>query len=151
MFTTIEKIRAEQIKGLRLGALDYGGKRIGFAVCDELHIVISTRGIFHNSPRVFDEITTALKKENIGFLVIGFPLFIADEKKGIHKKIREFAKKLYETSGMKIVFFDESNTTKQAFGTMNEVSMKRKDREKSGKRDEIAAAIILQEFLESVL
>ncbi|MBL7999993.1 MAG: hypothetical protein JNL32_15330, partial [Candidatus Kapabacteria bacterium] len=55
------------IRGKRIAAFDFGKVRTGFAVCDEFHITVSTKGIFQTADKEFyPSILAALERERIG-------------------------------------------------------------------------------------
>lgn len=143
----MEKPTAETIEGKRVAAFDYGGKRIGFAVCDALHISISPRGHFDNGPDAMKHIIAALQAEEVGAVVVGMPYRTDGARSPIMERIDRFVKNLREKTNLPVFISDEAFSSKQAFQLMIEANHKKKTRRQSGKKDEVAAAIILREFL----
>lgn len=139
------------LKGKRLAAIDYGRRRVGFAVCDEFHITTSPRGVFIlTSDDFWDELLAALKREYAAAVILGVPLRHDNEETELIKEIYEFAEELKEKSGLNVITYDEAFSSKRAVQTMLQIGTKKKKRAKKGSKDEFAAAIILRDFLNSI-
>ena len=139
------------IKNKRIAAIDFGLKRIGYAVCEEMHIVVSPRDCFQNEGnKTINLIAESLKNDKIDFLLIGLPLSFNNEKNNTKEHIIKFADKLKKIIEIPIEFRDEAFTSKKAVQTMVEIGKKKADRRKKENTDMIAAAIILREFLNDV-
>jgi len=132
-------------------ALDVGFKRIGVALSDPLKLTAQPHEvIFRKSNReTFEKLLKTIEEKNVGTVVIGLPLNSKGEKTKIAEKIEKFASKLKEflkehgKNDVKIVFTDESFSTAEAEELMNSLNRKREF------LDDIAAALILKEWLES--
>ena len=141
----------EHLKGKRIAAIDYGRRRVGFAVCDEFHITTSPRGIFILTDDDFwEKLNEALDKENAAAVVLGVPLRHDNEETDLIKEIYEFQKELEKRFGIEVITYDEAFSSKRAEKTMLEIGTKKKKRAKKGTKDEFAAAIILRDFLNSI-
>ncbi|NND63733.1 MAG: Holliday junction resolvase RuvX [Flavobacteriaceae bacterium] len=131
----------------RILAIDYGTKRCGIAVTDELQIIAS--GLTTVSPA---ELMVFLKKyfseEQVEKVIVGEPKQkdgSASEVEGaIGKFIEKFKKAFPE---MKLERMDERFTSKMAFQTMIDSGLKKKQRQNKALIDEISATIILQDYL----
>jgi len=78
----------EKIKGKRLAAFDWGKVRVGWAVCDELHIVVSTKGVFmQQSPTFWADILNGIEKEKIELIFKIISKIIATSKNSINQKL----------------------------------------------------------------
>ena len=142
-----DKIRKE-LKGKRIGAFDYGLKRIGFAVTDEFHITTSPRRIFDaDSETLMDEISEEVIKERLGAIVIGIPYRHDGQTTDVIEEIKEFIAKVEEVTGLEVYPYDESFSSCRAMETMISIGKKKKQRRTKGSADKIAAAIILRDFL----
>ncbi len=137
----------QMFKGRRLGALDFGERRIGFAVCDELHISVTPRGYLENTPLVFQHLKDRVGEENIAALVVGMPLRIDGGANRMTDLINNFITELQKRVGIPIFTIDESFSTRRAWSLMHEMKTPRKKSHKKGRKDEVAAALILREFL----
>lgn len=148
---TEKNLIKEAINRKRICALDVGRKRIGVAIVDELHIAISTRETILTTEKIwFDSIMNILHTENIGVVVLGFPVRSDGADLPIHNKILKLEKRIKSTLNIPIFFQDESFTSKRAVQTMVEVGKKKKDRRVKENVDAFAAATILKDFLEEV-
>ncbi len=131
----------------RLLAIDYGTKRTGIAVTDEMQLIAS--GL---TTVLTEKLISFLKKyfieEKVELVVIGEP----KQKDGSHSNVEEEIKKFIqkfseEFSEMKIARMDERFTSKMAFQTMIDSGLKKKQRQNKELIDEISATIILQDYL----
>lgn len=134
---------------MRILGLDYGSKRIGVAVCDELGI--TAQGIAtiirKNRTQVLNEIAVFIRKYHVEKIVIGYPLRL-NGTEGIQcEKIRKFAKLLESTFSIPVIKQDETLTTKEAEEILIQANVRREKRKTVV--DKIAAALILQGYLDS--
>lgn len=128
-------------------AIDYGTKRIGFAIGSQI-----PRGAGVLDSAKGDEVLAAIKritdKEEIEKIIIGLPVRSQGEEGTIAPEIREFAGKVQRATGLKIVFEPEQFTSAEAESLLIE-SGKKFDRS-SGKVDELAAVLILEQYIHSL-
>lgn len=139
----------EKIHHRRVGAIDYGLKRAGFAVCDELHISITPKAVLDpTNEKFWQQLGEWLERERVALVVVGMP-FRPDpnEKTEVILAIEEFINQLRQTCGLEVIVRDESFSTVRATETMLAVGKKKKQRAQKGNKDMIAAAIILRDFL----
>ena len=129
-------------------AIDYGGKRTGIAVTDPLQIIAQPLTTIETK-NLTDFLKNYLEKEQVDEIVIGYPMHLDGTDADIVGEIKDFAKKITEKFNVKIEFFDERYTSKRAVQTMVQGGFKKKDRRKKENIDKIAAAIILQDYLET--
>ncbi len=126
--------------------IDLGSKRIGLAVSDERGIVAKPLAVLTpaSDAQAIELITEVCKKEGVEALVIGIPFSSPEKTQGAY---RHFGEKLSRSTELPIYEWDETFTTKQA---QNMVAFSDRPARKisSKHRDNIAAAIILQEFLD---
>ncbi len=128
-------------------ALDYGQKRTGIAVTDEMQIIAS--GLKTVDTKVlFKFLDDYFKNETVETVVIGEPKqmnFEASESEVyIQKFIKGFGNKY---PNMPLVRVDERFTSKMAFQTMIDSGLNKKQRQNKALVDEISATIILQSYL----
>jgi len=133
----------------RIVAIDYGVKRTGIAVTDELQLIAS--GLTTVSTK---ELLPFLKQyvgqESVELFVIGEPKQMDNTASESEVYIQEFIKKLTEAiPEIDIARVDERFTSKMAFQTMIDSGLKKKQRQNKALVDEISATIILQSYLES--
>jgi len=132
----------------RILAIDYGLKRTGLAVTDPLQIIANGLTTVE-SPRLINFLKDYFKKEEVEMIIIGEPKNWDDtdtHATPLVKKIVERLKK--EFPQMPITMVDERFTSKMASRAMIDMGMKKKQRRNKALIDEIAATIMLQEYLE---
>ncbi len=138
----------QHLKNKRLAAIDFGLKRVGLAVCDPMHITVSTRPVLDYTAEVFwKKLLNFFEKEQIEAIVVGAPYNFNNKNSNILSKVMNFVKELKEKTTLEIILYDESFSSKKASSVMLEIGMKKKQRQKKGNADKIAAAVILREFL----
>ncbi len=131
----------------RILALDYGGKRTGVAVTDELQLIATAIDTFETS-KLFDFLDRYLSEENVSDLVVGLPLRFSGELNDIEQQILPFLKKFQEKyPEVRIHRENEMFTSKMASRALVEGGMKKKKRQEKGAIDKVSAVIILQSFL----
>jgi putative Holliday junction resolvase len=131
----------------RILAIDYGIKRTGIAVTDELQIIASGLTTIPSETAVAF-LTTYFSKENVSKVLIGEPKQMNGEPSESTPVIEKFVA-AFKTAfpEMKIERVDERFTSKMAFQTMIDSGLKKKQRQNKGLVDEIAATILLQDYL----
>lgn len=135
------------IKGKRILAIDYGGKRTGIAVTDELQIIAS--GLLTvPTKELFIFFKDYFSKENVEKVIVGEPKRLNNEPSQIAEEIQKFVDKFTkEFSSIEVIRMDERFTSKMAFQTMIDSGLKKKQRQNKALVDEIAATILLQDYL----
>jgi putative Holliday junction resolvase len=126
-------------------SIDYGEKRIGLAVSDELHLLAHPLKTIKNDKTVFEQIFKIVKEYNIEKIIVGYPVW--DKPTEIVKKIEEFVNNLKEIVKVDIEFVNEMYSTKTACEKLASIGKKYKKYKE--KLDSFAAAIILQDYLDS--
>lgn len=134
---------------MRIMAIDYGKKRTGVAVTDPLQIIATGLAtVDTHMALVF--LRDYLSKEQVETIIVGEPLNLNDSETHATAGAREFAKKLKRHfPSVKVELVDERFTSKMASDAIREMGLKKKDRREKGIVDEVAATIMLQEYLES--
>ena len=133
----------------RILALDYGLKRTGIAVTDPLQI-IATGLTTIESPKLIAFLKDYFKKEEVELILIGEPKNWDDSDTHatpLVRQVTEKIKKEFPTMPLKMV--DERFTSKMASRAMIDMGMKKKQRQNKALVDEIAATIMLQEYLQN--
>ncbi len=132
----------------RILSIDYGLKRTGIAVTDPLQI-IATGLTTIESPKLIAFLKDYFSKEVVELIIIGEPKNWDDSDTHatpLVKKIVEKLKKEFPSMPLKMV--DERYTSKMASQAMIEMGLKKKQRQNKALVDEIAATIMLQEYLQ---
>ncbi len=131
----------------RILALDYGKKRTGIAVTDELQIIASGLTTVETS-NLLSFLEDYLAKENIELILIGKPKQLDNTDSESETLIKPFIKKLQSKfPKVPIQREDERFTSKMAFQTMIDSGLNKKQRRNKALVDEISATIILQSYL----
>ena len=134
----------------RIICIDYGGKRTGLAVTDPLQI-IATGLTTVESKTLIPFLKDYFAKEQVELILIGEPKNWDDTATHATPLVENCIKNLQRNfPGMPIKKVDERYTSKMAKDAMLEMGMKKKDRRNKAFVDEIAAAIMLQEYLRSL-
>jgi putative Holliday junction resolvase len=133
----------------RILAIDYGRKRVGIAVTDELKMIANSLTTVH-SKDIIIFLKNYTDKESVECFVIGEPKQMNGKLSESEKFIKPFIKLLKkEFPNIKIERFDERFTSKIAVRTMIDAGIKKKDRQNKALIDSISATLILQSYLES--
>jgi putative Holliday junction resolvase len=133
----------------RILAIDYGLKRTGIAVTDPLQI-IATGLTTIESPKLIPFLKDYFSKEVVELIIIGEPKNWDDTDTHATPLVKAAIKKLQkEFPAMPLKTVDERNTSKMASRAMIDMGMKKKQRQNKALVDEIAATIMLQEYLAS--
>lgn len=131
----------------RILSLDYGSKRTGIAVTDELQIIASGLTTVA-TPELMDYLKNYIPAENVELVVVGEPKQKDGTHSAIEAQIQKFLKAFKKVfPEMPVVRIDERYTSKMAFQTMIDSGLKKKQRRNKALVDEISATIILQEYL----
>ena len=134
----------------RILSIDYGGKRTGLAVTDPLKI-IATGLCTVETPKLMTFLKDYLSKEKVELIIIGMPVNWDDTATHATPLVKKFISQLQKDfPGITIVEVDERFTSKLASQAMVQMGMKKKQRQNKAMIDEIAATIMLQEYLQSI-
>ncbi len=134
---------------MRVLAVDYGKKRCGIAVTDEMQMIASGLTTVDNALLLnyLKEYTTKYKVEAI---VFGQPKFMDGQAMELEQDILAFIEKMtLVLPTLHVVRIDERFTSKMAMASMVAGGLKKKDRNNKALLDEVSATIILQSYLET--
>ena len=131
----------------RILAIDYGMKRTGIAVTDDLQIIASGLTTILSETAI-PFLKDYFSKENVVKVLIGEPKQMngqpSESTPIIEKFVTQFQKNFPD---MKVERADERFTSKMAFQTMIDSGLKKQQRKNKALIDEIAATIMLQDYL----
>lgn len=131
----------------RVLAIDYGTKRCGIAVSDELHISTNPLSVEHPE-NLIAFLTNYIKQHDVSVLVVGEPKRLHGETGKIESEIIGFLRKFQKLfPHIIVVREDERLTSKIAQQTINDLSTKLKQRKDKAQVDKLSAALILQSYL----
>ena len=133
----------------RILAVDYGEKRVGIAISDELQITASPLMTLPRSSdeEVIAQIAQLARNNRVEEIVTGLPIR-TDAKQGeMEQRVRSFAQKLQSKTKVPVMLFDERFTTRIAEQVLLEADLSRRKRKQV--RDKLAAVVLLQSYLEA--
>lgn len=134
-------------RGALLG-IDFGTKRLGFAVCNREQTIASPVENYTRSSKDAD--ARALKRlvgeYTVVGLIVGLPVHMSGEEGGMARQVREFGKWAGEVTGLPIRFADERFSSLTAEVYLFEAEMTNKKRKQ--RLDMLAAQTILQHYLD---
>ncbi|MDQ6889777.1 MAG: Holliday junction resolvase RuvX [Bacteroidota bacterium] len=134
----------------RILCIDFGLKRTGLAVTDPLQI-IATGLTTIDSPQLISFLKDYFTKEKVELIIIGEPKNLDDSDTHATPLVQAAIKKLEKAfPHIPVKTVDERYTSKMARQAMIEMGMKKKDRRNKRTVDEIAAAIMLQEYMQRI-
>ncbi|HTP13434.1 MAG TPA: Holliday junction resolvase RuvX [Bacteroidota bacterium] len=140
---------SERTTGRYLG-IDFGSRRIGLSLSDPLGIIARPYETVGNDPSVWNRLREIIGREQVVLCVVGMPLNLKGEKASKAKEVDAFVDKLKRATGTTVILWDERFTTAIAQHTLREMNVRKKGRDaKSGTVDAMAAAVILQSYLDS--
>lgn len=123
-------------------AIDYGLSHIGLAISDGILAEPFGQLKYENDEKLASDIYGICIKEKIDRLVIGI------SEGEMEMKTKQFAKLLAQKTGLDVYFVDETLTSYAAARIMVESGKKKRDRQT--KSHQVAAAIILQDYLDNI-
>src|SRR5579863_9392089 len=129
----------------RILAIDYGRKRIGLALADELRVTAQPLGTLLRTNRQSDlrRLRETCRSHAVSRIIVGHPLHITGEAGEMADESARFASRLRKELGLEVELVDERLTTWEA----RQVRPGSK-RDESGKRppvDDLAAAVLLRD------
>lgn len=134
----------------RILAIDFGMKRVGLAVTDDLRIIATGLDTVL-SHEIFPYLKKYTSDEIVDCFVVGLPMRMHHEAPEIEKSILVFIKKLNkEFPEIPVERYDERFTSKMAFQTMIDAGLNKSDRRDKALVDKISATIILQSYMDSL-
>lgn len=135
----------------RILCIDYGGKRTGIAVSDPMRIIatslttVETKVLFPFLKKYFQD-------EQVDLVLVGEPKNWDESDTHATPLVKAFVNKFKKDfPSLPVVMVDERYTSKMASQAMVEMGMKKKDRQVKGNVDQIAATIMLQEYMRNLL
>lgn len=132
---------------MRILSIDYGQKRTGIAVTDEMQMIASGLTTV-DSDTAIDFLRNYFAKEKVEKVLIGEPKQMNGQPSESAPIIEAFIVKFKEQfPDMPLVQVDERFTSKMAFQTMIDSGLKKKQRQNKALIDEISATILLQDYL----
>ncbi len=130
-------------------AIDFGLKRTGLALSDELQMfAFGLKTI--DSKTLMDELKVLVAKEKIVEIVIGEPKRLDASDSHITQNVRLLKEAVQKNfPAVQVHLLDERFTSKMASAVIAQSGLKKKDRQQKGLIDTVSATIILQDYLQT--
>ena len=134
----------------RILGVDYGSQRVGLSLSDPLGIIAQPIDALKNDSSLFINLQQLSIRENVKLIVVGMPFNLKGQQAQKADEVQKFIELLKVKLSIEVVVWDERFTTTMAHQTMRTMGTKKKERQKKdGRIDSMAAAIILQGFLDN--
>jgi putative Holliday junction resolvase len=124
--------------------VDVGAKRVGLALSDPIGLTATPLQVVDRSLAV-EEITRLAQIHEVGTIVVGLPTSLGGGEGASAVDARSLGDQLAQANEAEIVYLDERFTSRMAESALLESGMKRRERKTT--IDKVAAAIILQDYL----
>ncbi len=132
----------------RIMGIDYGAKRVGVAMTDPLRVIAQGAGTVPNDPHLLDTLAGLVREQGVSCIVVGMP-YAPDGGLGAKgKEVGLFVEALRQAVSVPVETWDESFSTVEAHKALRAGGMKRKQRQQKPRIDEMAARLLLQDYLE---
>ena len=135
---------------MKILAVDYGERRTGLAVSDELGV--TAQGLetieVHNESDIPGRVAQVAKETGADKIVVGLPLNMDGTESEKSRKVRDFGAVLEHETSLPVIFWDERMTSIQAQRVM--VEMGKKTFKNKSVVDRISATLILQEYMKTL-
>ncbi len=133
-------------------AIDYGTKNIGLAISDFKGVVATPLKVLrvrpkHGYDKIIEKIVEICENNKVQIILLGKPQVFEISYKKTLKKIEKFEKLLKDSINLPVINYDESYSTVTAQDML--LYTKQTTKSSKDKIDSVAAAVFLQEFLNS--
>jgi putative Holliday junction resolvase len=127
--------------------VDVGAKRVGLALSDPIGLTATPLQVVDRALAV-EEITSLAQIHEVGTIVVGLPTGLGGGEGASAADARSLGDQLAQATDAEVVYLDERFTSRMAESALLESGMKRRERKTT--IDKVAAAIILQDYLNSL-
>lgn len=133
----------------RVLALDFGKRRIGLAVSDELGITAQGLETLQrtNIREDLARLAQLISQKGVSLILMGNPLHMSGREGRQAEYTRDFAERLTAATGVPVEYWDERLTSVQAERVLRESGISIQKRARAV--DQLAAVILLESFLDS--
>jgi putative holliday junction resolvase len=145
------EISAAADKPLRVLAVDYGRKRIGLALSDELGLTAQPLATLTRVNRQTDlrRLREACRAHGVAHIIVGHPLHMTGDAGEMANEAARFAARLEKETGIGVELVDERLTSWEAKQTIAETHSSASSKKRRRKPlDDVAAAVLLRDYLE---
>jgi putative Holliday junction resolvase len=138
---------------MRILALDVGERRVGVAISDPTGALARPLQVLERGSREEDFATIAdlVAEHDVGLVVVGMPFSLDGTEGPQARRIASYAEGMADHLPIEVILWDERFTTAEAEEILRQSRSEKKRRRarSSGELDAIAAAVILQSYLDS--
>jgi putative pre-16S rRNA nuclease len=134
----------------RIMAIDFGEKRIGIALSDPLFIFAYPHTALENDSELIKNLGKIVSEKKIKKIILGLPSSLKSASAKIAAKVYNFKEELINKFDLEVILWDEEYTSVMAQQKVLESVTGKKKRKNKSLVDQNAAAIILQEYLDSI-
>lgn len=129
----------------RVLAMDWGRRRIGLAVSDELRLIVQTLPtlIRKNRRSDLEALAKTIRDQEAAVLVVGDPARLSGRRESSSSQAEQLGRTLAKLTGAELVMWDERLTSVEAEAMLRAAGARRR----RGNVDQIAAALILESYL----
>ncbi|MFZ5819628.1 MAG: Holliday junction resolvase RuvX [Chloroflexota bacterium] len=134
---------------MRILAVDHGEKRIGLAVSDPTATIANPLAVIQHASRAVDaaQVAALAAEHGAGLIVVGQSFDEDGQPNQAGRRAARFAEALRQQTALPVALWDESFSTQKARAARLQMGVSRKKR--AGHLDELAAAVILQSYLDA--
>jgi putative Holliday junction resolvase len=132
----------------RILAIDYGRKRMGLALSDELGLTAQPHAVLERRNRQDDlkRLREICRHNSVASIIVGYPVHITGEAGDMAAEAEQFASRLSKAVRLPTELVDERLTSWEARQTISQTNTGRGN--KRAVVDDVAAAILLREYLD---
>jgi putative holliday junction resolvase len=133
----------------RILGIDFGTVRVGLALSDELELVATPWQTLSSSPNVAQEVAQLVRQKHVTHIVLGAPLTMSGQAGAAMERTERFATALRRQlpDSIEVELIDERLSSKTAEAALKDQGHSPDTR--SGLVDQLAATVILQDYLNS--
>jgi len=135
---------------MKILAVDYGERRTGLAVSDELGVTAQGLETIETNDEsdIPGHVAQVAKVTGAEKIVVGLPLNMNGTESEMSRKVRDFGATLEDKTSLPVIFWDERMTSMQARRVMLEIG--KKTFKNKSMVDRISATLILQEYMKTL-
>lgn len=138
----------------RIMGIDYGRRRVGVALSDPSWTLATAYKTLTWTRPDLSELIAALQaivdKEDVRRVVLGMP-YRTDGKPGeMEAEVKHFSQRFQADIGLRAIYVDESYSSVEAEEILSQSQRRRHRKERQAVRDQLAAELILQTYLDSL-
>lgn len=134
----------------RILAIDYGLKRVGLAVSDELKIIATPLETIAND-KIWDYLKNYFSMNQVETVVVGVPINLNATTNHMTREVEIFIQKFEEKyPSVELKRIDERFTSKIAMQSMHLMNARKKDKKNKENLDKISATLILQTYMQNL-